>query len=359
MAKILYAAGTAEHLRHFHTEYIEVLRAEGHEVITMARGTGVDINIPFEKKMFSPKNLTCIIKLQKIIKRKRFDAIFLNTTLAAFNVRMALGKRRPRVVNFVHGYMFSEKPCGIKEKIFLLAERILTRKTDSIMVMNEEDYRIATRNGLTRGEVVLTRGMGASIREVVQSAAAIRKNLASQDSFVICCVGELSRLKNQELLIRSLPRITQQIPNAVLWLIGKGKEKKGLSALSTELSIDNSVRFVGYVDNPVDYIRASDLYIAPSNKEGLPFNVLEALAVRKPIIATNVKGHRDLIENGVTGLLFNKNSSEELVENILDIYKKIVILNGEKQAETYEKYCKEEVFEENLKLMKQLMRLER
>ena len=122
MARILYAAGTYAHIKSFHTDYIDALKSEGHEVVVMANGEGADINVAFEKKMLSPKNLKCQKRLKKIFKAEKFDCILLNTTLAAFNVRMALSKKnRPRVVNLMHGFMFGENPSGLKELIFLLA----------------------------------------------------------------------------------------------------------------------------------------------------------------------------------------------------------------------------------------------
>ena len=111
MKKILYAAGTIGHINNFHLPYIKKLRSEGHEVTVMARGKGADIDMPFEKKMLSPKNLLCAFKIRGILKRGKFDTVILNTTLAAFDVRFLMPRhKRPKVINFVHGYMFSPKP---------------------------------------------------------------------------------------------------------------------------------------------------------------------------------------------------------------------------------------------------------
>jgi len=125
MSKILYAAGTMEHIRSFHLPYIDALRRDGNEVLTMARGKDADFDISFVKKMFSLKNLACQRKIKKILKAEKFDAIILNTTLAAFNIRAALPRRnRPKVINFVHGYMFPAEIKSLKDKIFLFSEKL-------------------------------------------------------------------------------------------------------------------------------------------------------------------------------------------------------------------------------------------
>ena len=357
MAKILYAAGTYNHIRCFHTDYIEALRKEGHEVLTMASGEGADFEVSFEKKMLSPKNFASWRRISKIVKEEKFDAILLNTTLAAFNVRMALSRKRPRVVNLVHGYMFEKKPKGLKEKIFLLAEKHLRKKTDGIMVMNEDDLVSAKKYRLTGGETVLIRGMGAELKPPRMTESQIRDSLDSEDKYAICFVGELCSAKNQEMLIRLLPRIKESIPNAVLWLLGRGGGEADLRKLAQDLSVADLVRFTGYVDNPTDYVRAADLYVSPSKKEGLPFNVIEALGAAKPIIVTNIRGHRDLITDTETGFLFDKDSPEELLVKINAIHSSEALCNEEKQREFYDKYSKAEVFDNTLGVMKSLLKI--
>lgn len=358
MAKILYAAGTIAHIRSFHTDYINALKSMGNEVVVMANGKGADIDIAFEKKMLSLDNLKCQRRIRSIIKEGGYDAILLNTTLAAFNVRMALPRKgRPRVVNLMHGYMFKEKPCGIKERIFLFVEKFLRSKTDAVIVMNEEDLVSAKKYRLTKGRIEKIRGMGARVPDAALSCDEIRKRLESSDNYVIAFTGELCGAKNQSQLIRILPSLKERIPGVKLWLLGCGKAEEELKALADELGVSDITVFPGYVKGPTDYIRASDLYVTPSKKEGLPFNLIEVLGVGKPIIASNIKGHRDLIEDGVSGLLYESESDGELITKILDIYSGKVSLDKDTQLSTYVKYSKDEVFEETLGVMKDLLEI--
>ena len=118
--RILYAASTMSHINNFHTDYIEALRAEGHEVLVMARGEGADFDIPFEKSMFSHKNLKCVKEIRAILKKEPIDAVVLNTALAAFFVRLAMPRRnRPRVLNIVHGYLFGRNTGFVKRNLLL------------------------------------------------------------------------------------------------------------------------------------------------------------------------------------------------------------------------------------------------
>ncbi len=357
MSKILYAAGTFEHIKNFHLPYIDRLRRDGHEVTVMARGEGADLNIPFVKKMLSFKNIICSLRIRGIIKRGKFDTVVLNTTLAAFDTRLFLPKRnRPKVINFVHGYMFSPEPKSIKEKIFLFCEQLLSKKTDYIMVMNSEDCAIAEKYRLCISEIKMTRGMGARISESdflpVELMYERRRN---SDKYIISFVGELSAAKNQRMLICALPEIQVYIPNAVLWLVGDGGHKEALIRLTEKLNLSDSVRFWGYRPHPCDYIRASDLYISASKKEGLPFNVLEAVGCGKTVIASNVKGHRDIIENGKSGFLFSSGDLGELVRLVRGVYRGELSIKPTDARQRYKVFSFDSVFPETYGIMKELI----
>ncbi len=357
MSKILYAAGTMDHIKSFHLPYLEALRADGHEVLVMAKGRDADFDIGFVKKMLSSKNTECRRKIRKILKREKFDVIILNTTLAAFHIRLCLPKkRRPKVINLVHGYMFSKNVKTTRDKIFLFCERLLRKKTDDIMVMNKEDYDIATENKLCLGKVKMTLGMGASVSETILPPETIRKYTESEGKFVLCFVGELYKAKNQRMLICALPEIQIEIPNAVLWLVGEGVDRLELLDLADELKISSSVCFVGRKKNPCDYIRACDLYVSASEKEGLPFNIMESLGCGKITLASDIKGHRDLIEDGKSGILYSAGNITDFVNKVKAIHKGEISINPADAVSRYNTYSKANAFPSTYGIMKELIK---
>ncbi len=357
MGKILYAAGTMTHIKSFHLPYIDALRRDGHEVMVMAKGEDADFDVSFVKKMFSLKNLLCQMKIRKILKCEKFDTVIANTTLAAFNIRAAMRRRnRPRVINFVHGYMFPKEANGLKDKIFRFVEKLVRKKTDHIMVMNADDYDIALRDRLCLGEVRMTLGMGATVPEAAEmSADVIDKLHESVGKYVLCFVGELYKGKNQRMLICALPEIKLHIPNAVLWLVGNGEAKDELIQLAEELNISDSVYFMGRRSNPCDFIRASDVYVSASAKEGLPFNILEALGCGKVTVASDVKGQRDIIEHGVSGLLYPFGDITAFVNTVIAVHSGELTIDPAAAIDRYKKYSFENVFDKTYKTMKELI----
>ncbi len=346
--KILYAASSMRHINNFHLDYIKSLRDMGHTVKVMASGEGADFDIPFEKKLFSPKNTACRKKIREIIKVGAFDVIILNTSLAAFHIRFACPKKnRPRIVNIVHGYLFSRHINPIKRLLLLFVEKLVRKKTDVIITMNEEDYLVATGNALAK-KVYRSRGMGAVARPIKTQPQTLRSEFLGDGKFVMSFVGELSCRKNQEFLIRAHARLLPDIPEATLWLIGEGAEGERLRTLSEEIGISESVIFTGSRSDACDFIRASDLYVSASSIEGMPFNLIEALGCDRCVLASNVKGHADLIADGESGFLYEFGDTDAYLERVIAIYKGEIAPKKEKIRESYMRYERESVFPETL-----------
>ena len=343
------------HINNFHRPYIDALKALGNEVLIMAKGEDADFNVPFVKKMLSAKNTACRTEIRRILKREKFDTVILNTTLAAFHIRLAMPKNnRPRVINIVHGYLFSEKLNSLKAKLLFLCERILRKKTDEIIVMNEEDLRIAKKHKLCLGKVSFSLGMGATAKEIITPPETIRKHISAEDAYLLAFVGELSGRKNQRFLICALPEIQISIPNAKLLLVGSGEKMEELKQLAEELRVSGSVCFYGHAKNSCELALAADLYVSSSEIEGMPFNIIEALGVGKTVLISNVKGHADLIKSGVNGYLYENGNITDFVSKVKAIHSgELSSPDGEKIRETYEKYGFSNVYEQTLELIKE------
>lgn len=354
MSKILYVASTMSHINNFHQPYIRALRSEGHEVLTMAKGAGADYDIPFVKKLFSHGNAECRRQIKKIVADGGFDAVVLNTSLAAFHVRFAIGgKRRPKVINIVHGYLFDKKAPGVKDKILLLCEKILAPKTDKLLVMNEDDLEIAKKHKLSKSAPIEILGMGAVAGKTERTSGQVRAEMLSEGKYVMCFVGELSERKNQRQLISALSEIKLHIPEAMLWLVGDGELKRELIDLAEELHLTDSVVFAGKRHNPCDFIRAADLYVSASKIEGMPFNIIEALGSGATVLCSDIKGHRDLVHDGEEGFLFPLDSQDKLVESVLAIYRGERVRDERAAYATYDKYSFDNVFDKTLLAIKE------
>ena len=152
MRKILFTASTFEHINNFHLPYIEELNKRRFEVHVLSNKqedmifADKIISSNFRKKIMSISNLKEIFKIKKLIKEEDYKEIIVHTTLAGFIVRMAvkLLKDRPKIIYMSHGYLFTDN-WGLKNKFYLLCEKIVANVTDVLIVMNEEDLKIANK----------------------------------------------------------------------------------------------------------------------------------------------------------------------------------------------------------------------
>lgn len=355
-AKILYVASTASHLRRFHLPYIEALRKEA-EVMLLASGDDsgfLDFNVPFEKNMLSTANLKTVFQIRKILKANRFDAVILHTSLAAFLVRAAMMgmRKRPYVHNVVHGYLFNEPLTSKKEHVLHFCERIMRKKTDTITVMNEHDLKIVNNNRFCKEESAFIYGMGVDMpMQIPTPDAALRAQYAKQNEMICTFVGELSNRKNQAFLIDAMKRIKEKELPVKLLLVGEGGERANLEEQIKQLGLSEVIFMLGNREPVLPYLAITDLYVSASRIEGLPFNIMEAMACGLPILASATKGQTDLLDK-TPEALYPEGDMETFCNGVERICKSGAYGVGTCEYPVLERYRLASVFEENLALLK-------
>ena len=264
------------------------------------------LSLPFAKRMTAPSNFHCAKLLGRRMEEEGYDLVVTHTALAAFFTRLPLLRRRerPRVVNMVHGYLFDEGTPFVKRNILLNAERLTAPCTDLLLTMNQSDQEIARRYRLG-GRLANIPGVGVAYGRIddvpPETGAALRREWKiPPEAFLLIYPAEFSQRKNQALLLRGLAALPKQV-----WLLlpGEGACLEECRALARELGVADRVRFPGQVSNIPAWLSAADCAVSASHSEGLPFNIMEAMRAGLPIVATDVKGHSDLLEGGA-GLLY-------------------------------------------------------
>lgn len=149
----------------------------------------------------------------------------------------------------------------------------------------------------------------------------VKKMLSIPDKEIVTFVGRLASRKGVDILIRAWKKVIRRFPDAYLLIVGSGEEKMKLKKLATELDLINNIRFVGEVDNVVDYLHVTDIFSFPSRLEGAPNAVLEALACGLPVVATKIGGLVDIIYDNVNGILVPPERSDLLAQNICELLK--------------------------------------
>jgi len=141
--------------------------------------------------------------------------------------------------------------------------------------------------------------------------------LIKEDDLVIGSVGRLTRQKGYETLIKAAPAILNAFPQAWFVLIGEGELRSRLEELTRSLGVHERFRFIGKVEDVRPYLRRMDLFVLPSLWEGLPTVILESMASGVPVIATDIPGTRELIQDGFNGWLVPVGDLKSLSDKLL------------------------------------------
>lgn len=133
--------------------------------------------------------------------------------------------------------------------------------------------------------------------------------------FVFINVSRMDRRKNLSLAVRAMPEVLRRIPNAKLVLVGNGETFEELHREAAELGVQDAVVFTGEQEHPEEYLARADVYVMPSQREGLPLSVLEGMASGLPVVSTNVGGMADLVKDN--GALIESNDLEALTREMI------------------------------------------
>jgi glycosyltransferase involved in cell wall biosynthesis len=143
------------------------------------------------------------------------------------------------------------------------------------------------------------------------------------NSFCILFVGRLEIQKSVDTLIRAIKGLEGDIKDFRLVIVGDGSLRSALEKLVVELNLSDNISFEGVTAQVEKYFKASDVFVLPSVFEGFGIVILEAFRASVPVIATNIEGPRELIQNNVNGLLFEPRDSQTLTRQILELFRSI------------------------------------
>jgi glycosyltransferase involved in cell wall biosynthesis len=147
----------------------------------------------------------------------------------------------------------------------------------------------------------------------------IEKIKEEGNSFILCSVGRLAKIKNYDTLIKAFAEVLSAIPSCKLIILGDGPERNHLEECIAELNLEQDVFLPGFNSEISSNIKHADIFILPSFFEGISISLLEAMSAGLPVIASNVGGNVELIEHNINGFLFSPENTDRLAQCILNL----------------------------------------
>jgi glycosyltransferase involved in cell wall biosynthesis len=327
--KILYVTTISNTVNAFLIPHIQLLVEQGHQV-DMAFNIVQEVNpelikmgckihnIEFQRSPLDRKNYLAYKNLKKLIQNEGYDLIHTHTPVASACVRLACRKMQGvKVIYTAHGFHFFKGAPLINWLVYYPIEKYLAKYTDILITINKEDYNRA-KSSFKADRVVYIPGVGLDTQRfdtILVDKSSKRKELGlPEDAIIILSVGELNKNKNHETVIRAVAKLNN--PAIYYVICGRGPLEDNLRRLSKELGLENRVKLLGYRKDIIEICKTAEIFVFPSFREGLSVALMEAMACGLPVICSDIRGNRDLMENSESGQLVKPNDFEEFAKSI-------------------------------------------
>ena len=306
---------------------VELACAPGGKLIDLIRGQGMKVRL--FKNLVQPlhplKDLLGLIDLTRFLRKKRYHIVHTHNSKAGFIGRLAAKWAGvPIIVHTVHGFAFHDREPAWRQILFRNLERLASRWCDKMVFISQPLIDWALRDRITRREKILKIYSGIELdhfkpvpdgeKKALKEAWGIR-----EEAPVVGIVSKLWEGKGHTTLIHAFEGLKQEIPEAVLVIVGEGYLRDKLSDLVDRLGLKGSVLFTGFQMDVRRIIATFDVAVLPSFFEGMGRVLLEAMAMGKPVVASSVGGIPDLVHHGKNGLLVTPGSVSELKSGLLTL----------------------------------------
>lgn len=291
---------------------------EADELFIQAKKDSVETyKIKSLKRNINPfQDLLALWEIRQLVQNLKPDIIHLNSTKAGIFGSFACIGLKTKVVFTAHGFIFNEpRPWPIKA-FFLALEKVASSYRDYIISVSEADRSAALKFGVISANKISVIYNGLSPINFYPPAEARQKLNLDSEKIIIGTVANFYKTKGLDVLIKAIGLLPASIQEKCQFtIIGSGPEKEDLQKINHQLQA--GVLFSGNVPNASQYMRAFDVFVLPSRKEGFPYAILEALQAGLPIVAADVGGVLEAL--GEAGILTPPENPQALAEAITNL----------------------------------------
>ncbi len=324
-------------LKHFLTPLIDQMQKKGWNVTSVCSDSGFVkemhkkgynikvINISRSFNIF--KHLKTFFELLKFFRKEKFDILHVHTPVAGLIGRIAAKfSGIPFVIYTAHGFYFHDEMPLWKKYFFLKLEKFGGYFTDLLFTQSKEDEISAIKNKIITSKKLFTIGNGVNVEkfnpEKYKNKSIIKKELnIPEKGFVIGIIGRLVKEKGYIEFLEMAIKLKNKYKNIYFLVIGERiksdhNEEIEFYFQKAKKNLGVSLIRLGYREDIPKLINIMDIFCLPSYREGMPRVIIEAMMMGKPVVATNIRGSREEVIDGITGFLVPTKDSLSLYNAI-------------------------------------------
>jgi glycosyltransferase involved in cell wall biosynthesis len=307
-------------VRHLPRDEFEVVIAAPRDGLVFDRFQALGLEVV--ERPIPQLNPWQLLTTVRLLRKLAIDVVHTHGKGAGFHGRMAAHQLGIPAIHTFHGIHYKSYPRWI-QPLYLGLERRLSRRTDTIINVSAAQESEGLGLGLFRPEqsVVVVNGIDVDEFDRAGRESPVRREYLGlgADDLVIGCVSRFDPVKRLEVLLHVVHRLKDRLPRVMLVLVGGGAEEARIRRLAFQLGLNRHVIFTGYLEAPARLSPVLDLYVASSQKEGLPLSVLSAMGAGLAVVATDVPGHREVVMPEETGLLVPAEDPGALAEAVASL----------------------------------------
>lgn len=312
--------------------------SESQELIQKIQNTKPEIQtIQFKhlRREISPyHDLLAVLEIAKFLRQHKFDIIHLNSSKAGVLGVLAaqLNKNlKSKIIYTAHGWVYLEPIPFYKRWLYLVMEKLAARLRDATIVLSEKEKNLALKYRTAKKVplFVIPNGIDLNSLKFFPKERAKKELGIALNKFVIGTIANLYKAKGLEHFIKTIKILVPlPISNLQFVIVGNGPEKENLIIEAKKYKLRDRQVFLGSIPEAYQYLKAFDIFVLSSTKEGFPYTILEAMAAGLPIVATEVGAIPEILDNQKSGLIVPPASANALADAL-----KILINNQQKSQE--------------------------
>jgi glycosyltransferase involved in cell wall biosynthesis len=274
-------------------------------------GTVTALDIP---RGLSPAGASRLLgRLVRHLRTQSYTIVHTHNSITGVIGRLAARMAHvPVVIHTTHGFHFHEHMSAVQRAPYVAAERWSARLCDVLLFQNREELAQVDKLRLRPRQGSYLVGNGINIDQFPS-----RAGLPNNRRPVLLCVARLEPVKNLPMLFDALEMLRRFDP--VVWLVGEGPYREQYEAELQRRGLRESVEFLGYRYDIPELTAAADIAVLTSLKEGIPRALMQAMAVGLPVVATDVKGTREVVADGATGFLVPLGDATQLADRLAQL----------------------------------------
>lgn len=283
------------------------------------------ITIPVLVRSIHPfYDLKVLVNLIKILRRERPNIVHTHTSKAGILGRWAaFFARIPIIVHTPHGHVFWGYFNKWKTTFYIMIEKITAGITDKMIMLTEQEKKDHIKAGIASDDKFIVIHSGVELDKFFHTSHTsleMRKTLnIPEKNLVVGTTGRLISVKGHRYLIEAAIKIVDKRPDTTFVFLGDGELSDELKNMASRLGIEENVKFLGWRPDVAEVMSAFDVFVLPSLNEGMGRVLVEAMALGKPIVASDVGGIPDLVNDGKNGFLVPATDVEAMAVRIREL----------------------------------------